>query len=175
MTTKPFIAIAGCVGLTVLGASCLHLWAAQVQKSAPAPRSSAARSQSETVSSPAPTVAAADAWLYQLATYVADYQVPLVPVRSPQDGALYLQRGRLATSAARGQVTTRGAVGRILEPGSTLLINDDEVPETGVRVTRSWQLARTAAGGVVLWVGRRKGPAPPARSPGLVFDEVIQS
>jgi hypothetical protein len=124
---------------------------------------------------PAPTVAAADAWLYQLATYVADYQVPLVPVRSPENGALYLQRGRLATSAARGEVTTRGAVGRILEPGGTLLINDYEVPETGVRVTRSWQLARTAAGGVVLWVGRRKGPAPPARSPGLVFDEVIQS
>jgi mono/diheme cytochrome c family protein len=34
--TKPFIAIAGGIGLTVLGASCVHLWAAQVQKPAPA-------------------------------------------------------------------------------------------------------------------------------------------
>src|SRR5579864_9412785 len=55
--TKPFIAIAGCFGLTVIGASCLHLWAAQVQKPArTAPYSPPA-------SSPAPTTAAARAVL----------------------------------------------------------------------------------------------------------------
>ena len=61
--TKPFIAIAGCIGLTVIGAGYRHLWAAQVQKPAPARRSEAVKSQSQPVSSPAPTTAAARAVL----------------------------------------------------------------------------------------------------------------
>ena len=61
--TKPFITIAGCVGLTVIGAGYLHLWAAQVQKPAPARRSEVAKSQNQLVSSPAPTTAAARAVL----------------------------------------------------------------------------------------------------------------
>jgi len=61
--TKPFITIAGCIGLTVIGAGYLHLWAAQVQKPAPARRSEVAKSQNQLVSSPAPTTAAARAVL----------------------------------------------------------------------------------------------------------------
>jgi hypothetical protein len=120
-----------------------------------------------------PPTAPEDAWRYLLASPVLEHQVPLVPVRSTTDGGLYLQRGRLATAVSR-TVTTRGALGRILEPETALLIHDDEVPATGVRITRSWQMARQADGGWVLWMGRRKGPASPVRSPGLVFDEVIQ-
>jgi hypothetical protein len=63
--TQPFIAIAGCIGLTVIGASYLHLSAAQVQKTAPASRSAATNSHSQTVSSPTPTLAAARAVLDQ--------------------------------------------------------------------------------------------------------------
>ncbi len=92
-------------------------------------------------------------------------------MRSLDDGALYLQRGRV--EAAEGETT--GALGRVLEPESALLIDDAEVPATGARVTRSWQLARTADGGVVLWVGRRKDAGPPSRSPGLRFDELTPS
>src|SRR5262249_16798971 len=95
------------------------------------------------------------AWLYRLSTPVLDHQIPLVPVRSP-DGRLSLQRGRIATGVAGEEVTTRGALGRILEPGEVLLLDDGEVPATGMRVTRTWQVARTADGGVVCWVGRRK-------------------
>jgi hypothetical protein len=114
-----------------------------------------------------------EAWLYRLSTQVPEHQIPLVPVRSTVDGGLYLQRGRIAASAGDG-VETRGALGRILEPGRALLVHDAEVPATGARVTRSWQMARRADGGIVLWVGRRKGPPKPSRSPGLVFDEVTQ-
>jgi hypothetical protein len=96
--------------------------------------------------------------------------VPLVPVAAP-DG-LFLQRGRLAVDVDDNEVETRGAVGRILEPGSPLLIHDDEVPATGAHVTRSWQLARDGKGAVVVWVGRRKTPGRPQRSPGLIHDAV---
>ena len=115
-----------------------------------------------------PAPAADDAWGYRLAIPVPAHLVPLVPVRSLDDGVLYLQRGRM--EAAEGETT--GALGRVLEPESALLIDDAEVPATGARVTRSWQLTRTADGGVVLWVGRRKDAGPPRRSPGLRFDEL---
>ncbi|HMI82544.1 MAG TPA: hypothetical protein VK550_00555 [Polyangiaceae bacterium] len=123
------------------------------------------------VARPEPPVPTDGAWLYRLSTTVLDHQVPLVPVRT-DDGALYLQRGRLATAAQSASVTTRGALGEILESGKPLLISDAEVPTTGMRVTRSWQMARTQAGKPVVWVGRRKTAAPPRRSPALVFDEV---
>ena len=147
-------------------------WAgeARVESGAGRPIDRAARARAAAV--PPPT-APEDAWRYTLASSVLEHQVPLVPVRSTVDGGLYLQRGRLATAVSR-KVETRGAIGRILEPEKALLVHDDEVPATGVRITRSWQMARRVDGRWVLWMGRRKGPAPPMRSPGLTFDEVIQ-
>jgi hypothetical protein len=117
------------------------------------------------------TPAADDAWRYRLTTQVPAHQVPLVPVR--KDGGLYLQRGRLAVSG-EDDVETTGALGEILEPQHHLLIRDDAIPATGARVTRTWQMARTADGGYVLWVGRQKRAGRPVRSPGLVFDEVVR-
>jgi hypothetical protein len=106
---------------------------------------------------------------YVLAPDVPEHHVPLVPVRS--DGALYLQRGQLAVSAAGGLEVNR-ALGTVLEPDRPLLLEDATVPATGMHVTRSWQLARTAGGGFVLWVGRQTSAGPPPASPGLVFDQV---
>jgi hypothetical protein len=122
---------------------------------------------------PEPPTPADDAWLYRLGTTVLDHQVPFAPVRGP-DGELYLQRGRLATASDDAGVTTRGALGRILEPDRALLVLDGEVPSTGMRVTCSWQLARTPGGQPVCWQGRKKTAAPPRRAPGLVFDEVVR-
>ena len=118
-----------------------------------------------------PAPPAADAWGYRLAVPVPEHMVALVPVRSRDDGALYLQRGRVEA----GVGSTTGALGQVLEPESALLIIDAEVPATGARVTRSWQLARSSDGGVALWVGRRKDIGPARRSPGLRFDELAPS
>lgn len=147
-------------------------WAAELRVESPAGRviDRAARARAAVAPTPEP---AADAWLYRLGTSVPEHLVPLVPVQDGDDG-LYLQRGRLATAADADGVHSTGAIGRILEPGHALLIHDDEVPATGARVTRSWQVARSADGGVVVWVGRRKRAGRPLRSPGLVFDEVVQ-
>lgn len=114
-----------------------------------------------------------DAWRYRLTTPVLEHFVPLVPVRN-DDGGLLLQRGRLAVSAD-GEVQTRGALGRILEPDGPLTIEDGEIPATGARITRTWQMARTVSGDHVLWMGRRKSAGRPLRAPGLVFDEVDRS
>ena len=101
--------------------------------------------------------------------------MPLFPVlerrRRPR-----LQRGRLATAVDGGGVATSGAIGAILEPDGPLAIHDEEVPATGATVTRTWQMARTGDGGIVVWVGRRKsaGPTPPRRR-AWCFDEVVQA
>jgi len=149
-------------------------WAVELRVESAAGRviDRAARARAE-----APTLptASADAWLYQLSSRVLDDFVPLVPVRSTEDGSLYLQRGRIATSVSDSGVVTRGTVGQILEPDRALLIHDNEVSPDGIRITRSWQLARTGSGSVILWVGRRRSPADPTRSPGLVFDVVSQT
>jgi hypothetical protein len=136
-------------------------WAAELRVESAAARTidRAARARA---AMPLPPEPLEDAWRYTLATAVPEHQVPLVPVTS--GGELFLQRGRM--------VSASGAAGRILEPGRQLLICDNEVPATGARVTRTWQMARTANGDVVLWVGRRKAAGRSVRSPGLVYDEV---
>ena len=148
-------------------------WAAELRVESAAGRAIDRVARARAAMSP-PPAPAPDAWLYRLGTTVPEHLVPLVPVQDG-DAALYLQRGRLATAADPDGVQTTGAIGRILEPGHPLLIHDDEVPATGARVTRSWQVARTAEGGVVVWVGRRKRAGRPLRSPGLVFDQVVQA
>jgi hypothetical protein len=148
-------------------------WAAELRIESAAGRTIDRSARARMAAPPAPPPpAAGEPWRYRLEVTVPANLVPLVPVRSLDDGALYPQRGRV--EAADGKCTT-GALGRVLEPDSALLIADAEVPATGARVTRSWQLARTTEGAVVLWVGRRKGPGPPRRSPGLRFDELTPS
>ncbi len=117
---------------------------------------------------PAPVV---DDWRYDLTTSVLDHQIPLVPVRA-EDGTCFLQRGRLARAVEDSDVVSTGALGQVLEAGRRLLVHDEEIPVGGVRITRSWQVARAPDGSVVCWMGRRKTVAPPRRAPGLGFDQV---
>lgn len=127
-----------------------------------------------------------EAWGYTLTTEVPEHWVPLVPVRkvvastAPQDPALYLQRGRLATSVNSGtgdaapQVTTQGALGVILEPWKKLYLHEEEVPRLGMRVVRHFQMARDGKGGVHLWMARKKGPGPGEKRSGLKYDWITR-
>jgi hypothetical protein len=47
---------------------------------------------------------------------------------------------------------------------------DEEIPNEGARVTRSYQYARWIDGSVHLWLGRRKVPGRGPGSSGLRFD-----
>ena len=78
----------------------------------------------------------------------------------------------LARAVEDSDVVSTGALGQVLEAGRRLLVHDEEIPVGGVRITRSWQVARAPDGSVVCWMGRRKTVAPPRRAPGLGFDQV---
>lgn len=117
---------------------------------------------------PVPDAPAADEgdWTYRLATTVPSYYVPLLPVRV--DGAaIRLQRGRMATADG-----STGARGEILQPRRRLLLHEEEIPSTGLRVTRAFELARSPDGGVHLWSGRRQRPGRDPASPGLRHDVI---
>jgi hypothetical protein len=148
-------------------------WAAELRVESAAGRvvDRAALARAALMPTPGPS---GDAWRYRLTTPVPDHYVPLVPLHTV-DGGLSLRRGRLAVAVDGSEVATRGAIGTILEAGGPLSIHDEEIPSTGASVTRTWQMARTGDGGVVVWVGRRKSAGRPRRSPGLGFDEVITS
>jgi hypothetical protein len=107
-------------------------------------------------------------WRLDLSTSVPAQWVPLVPVRLGQGGGIWLQRGRVPVPGGG----SRGARGRILEPWRRLLIQEDEVLSTGVRVVRRYQSARGVDGRLHTWVGRRKGPGRGQGSSGLVFDHL---
>ena len=146
-------------------------WAAELRVESAAGRTVDRAALARAALAPAPG-ASGDAWRYRLATPVPDHFVPLVPVKTA-DGGLSLRRGLLAMAVDGGNVATSGAIGTILEPDGPLAIHDEEIPATGATVTRTWQMARTGSGGVVLWVGRRKSAGRPRRSPGLGFDLVV--
>lgn len=108
------------------------------------------------------------ALVYQLGTLVPDYWIPLLPV---QDGAsIRLKRGVIPEIESRESVRLLEPLGRILEPRRELLLQDEEVPREGVRVTRTYQYARWIDGSTHLWIGRRKQPGRGEGSSGLRFD-----
>ena len=116
----------------------------------------------------APPAVPSGALHYLLATAVPDYWIPLLPVQS--EAGLRLQRGKVLK--VDGQLETVGAKGRVLNADRPLAIFEEEIPREGIRVTRSWQLARWHDGSTHLWIGRQKEIGRGEGSSGLRFDSV---
>ena len=106
---------------------------------------------------------------YRLSTEVPDHWIPLVP-RSDGLRSIRLDRGTVASADGDGS----RPLGRILEPERPLSIFEEEVPRSGVVVSRAWQLARTPDGRTLSWIGRRKRPSRGEGSSGLAFDQLTE-
>jgi hypothetical protein len=104
---------------------------------------------------------------YRLANDVPDHWIPLVPVATGRR-SIRLERGTVVTGDGR----TFPPEGRLLEPERPLAFPEEELPRSGLAVTRSWQLARDASGATHAWVGRRTRPGRGEGSSGLAFDEL---
>jgi hypothetical protein len=119
--------------------------------------------------------------VYRLMTPVPDYWFPLVPV--PARGA---PRGSEAAELERRSILRFRADGSsdLAQPNGLLLranlsvapeddvfrIAEEEVPRSGIVVRRIPQLARTADGRTVLWVGRDKRTGRGEGSSAMRFD-----
>lgn len=98
---------------------------------------------------------------YRLRGEAPDNWIPFVPMEDTTDGrGVRLRRARL----------DRPAQGKIIGSPTAHTIANEEVPKTGVVVTRSPQWARWIDGSSQLWIGRRKLPGNGEASSGLRFD-----
>lgn len=127
------------------------------------PNALGAGARQDTSAPPVAPAAGAEArWTLAPAALPAGW-FPLVP-QAPGRltlGALWSAR----SAAPRGQVLKAlAAPGRVL--------HQEEVPPSGIRVTRRWQAARDRTGGLHLWVGAAKGPHRSEVEPALRFDLV---
>jgi hypothetical protein len=110
---------------------------------------------------------------YRLATAVPDYWLPLVPTRiDPGSPDIRLVRGRVLTDGS-GAPSAPAALGQLLEPGRPLRLFEEEVPRSGVRVTRRYQYVRWTNGSRHLWIGRAKSVGRGEGSSGLRFDSLV--
>lgn len=121
---------------------------------------------------PPPPKQSTDELRYRLSTETPDNWVPLVPAKRA-DG-MRLERARVLRLDGSWQFVE--AQGRILNPelttGTHFGIFEEELPREGVRVTRSYQLARWHDGSTHLWMGRRKRVGRGEGSSGLRFDSL---
>jgi hypothetical protein len=116
-----------------------------------------------------------DAWLYRVQTQVPPFWIPLVPEPiSAGSSQIRLRRGRMLAWNELDPTAT-GACGRILMPERPLRLYEEEIPATGLEITRFWQMARGADGRLYVWMGRRKRPGRSERGSGLRFDSMLRN
>ena len=112
-----------------------------------------------------------------------EHWIPFVPVHVDDDNReIQLQRGvlpRLLDGVRAGRprrITPKTMVMRIgldESPVSPYFLHEEEVPRSGVRVTRSYQRTRWRNGRTVVWQGIKKETGRGEGSSGLAFDQIV--
>ena len=110
----------------------------------------------------------ADAWAYVAYTPVPEHWIPLVPVQTGDPTApaqVHLRRGRVAIPPPGVPEERLLPMSRLLDASAPLRVQEDAVPDAGVRLERRYERARGSDGRIHLWVGRRvRTGAWPARA-----------
>lgn len=123
---------------------------------------------SRDVEPPPPDPEAAPA--YRVATEVPDHWFPLVPEQLEDLESVRLRLVPL-TRLVDGVPRLDEPQGTLMPAGDTWL-HEEELPRSGVQVTRTWQLARWHDGSRHVWQARRKVTGGGEGSSGLRFDQV---
>ena len=114
---------------------------------------------------------------YLLATTVPEHWIPFTPVQRDADtGEIWLQRAamprvypglKIERIRPRTSLLREGLDGENWQP---FYLYEEEVPRSGIRVTRTWQRARWHQGRVSLWCGYHKQNGRGQGNSGLRFD-----
>jgi hypothetical protein len=106
--------------------------------------------------------------VYQIQTATPEHWVPFLPVSVDKArGTVALQRAAMLSAA--GGLT--GPAGRLLAP--TVPVWEEEIPRTGVTVSRVVVRSRWLDGTTHLWVSRRTATGSGEASSGLAFDQAV--
>lgn len=110
-------------------------------------------------------------WGYRLASEMPPpWWIPFLPERIDEDGSMRLRRGRMHQWDDMDGAATGCQGGLLGTPGRPFYIEEEEVPRSGVTLSRNWQVARGADGGLYLWMQNTKRPGRGERSSGLRWD-----
>jgi hypothetical protein len=123
---------------------------------------------------PAEEGEALDELVYRLASTTPDHWIPFLPVRiKPGEPDVRLRRAATLLEGDGGQPRFSRPLGQLLEPGQPdFSLFEEEVPKSGLLVTRQYQYARWLDGSTFLWLSRAKGAGKGEGSAGLEFDRV---
>jgi hypothetical protein len=110
----------------------------------------------------------ADRYTYTLASRAPEGWLPYVPVQLPRVNGVRSRGVQLQ------RVSARPASALLRTPGAELL-NEEEVPRRGVRLTRSYQLARWINGETYVWSTRAVTAGRGESASGLRFDTLSAS
>lgn len=109
---------------------------------------------------------------YRIQSDVPTNWIPFLPVAvDPTRGVVALERAAMLSSSGSVMIEP---VGRLLSPVGVntqpYRLRDEEVPRSGIRLTRVWYRSRWVDGSTHLWMGRRKAPGAGEGHSGLQFD-----
>jgi hypothetical protein len=124
-----------------------------------------------TVPPPPQSSGAGTSLRYQLGTSVPENYIPFVAVSVAGSNHAPPQR-RMQRAALWPDGTAIRPRGRLLVPDIPLFLFDEEFAREGVRLDRTYRLARWIDGSTHLWIARRKRMGATAGSSGLQFDVV---
>lgn len=130
-----------------------------------------------THAAPVPPVAAA--YSYRLASRVPEHWIPFIS-RPDAAGVHYLEQGELPRQAdglllrpADQTVQPRTTLLRRGTAGQPYLVQEHQVPPTGLQVEGAYRRVRGLNGSVALWYEYQRRPARRAGGSGLQFDQLM--
>jgi hypothetical protein len=103
---------------------------------------------------------------YALVTAVPENWIPLVPVSESSTGRIHLRRAAMAVTGT----PPPHAQGAMIGAPGPLIVADEEIPRSGLSLTRSLHYARWIDGSTYLWIGRKKEVGQGEANSGLQFD-----
>lgn len=125
---------------------------------------------------PSPAASAAGSLRYRLMTSVPAHWIPLVPVPlAPGSAAIRFRRGQIPRFTADGTRRPQAkAAGQLLEPkADRVYFREEEIPRSGLLVTRTPVTTRGHDGTLYHWTGRRVHVGRGEASSGLAFDSAL--
>src|SRR5439155_11472308 len=111
---------------------------------------------------------------FRLISGLPRHWIPYVPRRNApgavQPGDMHLRRGRTDEAATAAAPQYRSKI-----VSESMMLNEEEIPRSGLRVRRIARYARGSDGTQHFWVGRLKESGQRTGLPGLRFDYVEET
>jgi hypothetical protein len=116
---------------------------------------------------------------YEAMNSIPENWIPFIPVHLPGDlRAIRLQRAAMLSVVDQQPVRPRTAVlreGLDSTPKSSYFISEEEVPQTGTKVSVAYNRTRWRNGRVAVWLSTQRGTGRGEGSSGLAFDFLVDT